>query len=127
MRRIGLTLAALATFFVVPSAVHAQGSDSTADDNPRYQDHTNYQTSRTIEGQIVKIDAREGYLVLAYKEKNVRFDVHEKVKLKADKNTGLNRKDLRLEDFPVGGRVKLTLRTSDGQLLEMRLRAQKKT
>jgi hypothetical protein len=122
---MGLTVAVLTTFFVVPSAVHAQAS-GTSNTPPRL-DHSNYQTSRTIEGDIVAIDAREGYLVLAYKEENYQVGVDEKVKLKADKKTGLNRKDLRLEDFPVGGRVKLTFRTSDGQLLEMRLRARKKS
>ena len=126
MSRLGLALAALATFLVVPSAVHAQGSGSSAT-TPRYQDHTNYQTSRAIEGELLAIDAREGYLVVTYKERNIRFDVHEKVKLKADKNTGLNRKDLTLADFPIGGRVKLTFRTSDSHLLEMRLRARKKS
>jgi hypothetical protein len=122
---MGLTVAVLTTFLVVPSAVHAQASGTS--NTPPPLDHSNYQTSRTIEGDIVAIDTREGYLVLAYKEENYQVGVDEKVKLKADKKTGLNRKDLRLEDFPVGGRVKLTFRTSDGQLLEMRLRARKKS
>jgi hypothetical protein len=118
MYRFGLTLATLATFLIVPSAVHAQGSGS-AGAAPAMP---NFQTSRTFEGSIAGIDAREGIMILAIKDKKFRVDLHEDTELKADKKTGLHKNELSWDDFTVGSRVKLTVRTSDGKLLEARLR-----
>jgi hypothetical protein len=122
MRRVGLALAALAAVLVVPSAVHAQGSGSSGG-----RSLPNFQTSKTFEGKIIEIDAKEGYLVVSLKEGSFWIEIHEKTKLKADKKTGLNEKEMTFQDVPVGSRVKLTVRSSDGRLLELRLRELKKS
>lgn len=117
MHRVGLVVVVLAPLLVVPSTVLAQGSGSSG--APSF---SNFQTSRTVEGRIVEIDAREGYLILEFKDDYYRIALEEDTKLKADKKTGLHKNELTWEDFAVGSRVKLTIRTSDGHLLEARLR-----
>jgi hypothetical protein len=109
-------VATLASCLLVPSAARAQGSGSVE------RGIQNFDTTRSIEGKIVAIDAREGILILDYKEEKYKVEIDEKVDLKADKKTGLHKAELTLKHFEAGSRVKLTIRTSDGRLLELRLR-----
>jgi hypothetical protein len=114
---MGFVLAALAAALVLPSPVGAQSSGSYEGRNL-----PNYETTRTFEGQVMEVDVSGERLALGIDGKPFLVELHEKTQLKADKKTGLHKKDLTLEDFPVGSRVKIKVRTSDGRVLEMRLR-----
>jgi hypothetical protein len=117
MSRMGLVLAALAAALVLPSPVWAQSSGSYGGRNL-----PNHETTRTFEGKVMEIDVGGQRLAVGIEGKPFLVELHEKTKLKADKKTGLHEKDLSLEDFLVGSRVKIKVRTSDGRVLEMRLR-----
>ena len=113
MKRFLLTIALAA--LAIPAA--AQGS--------RPADTPNFQTYRSIDGVIEYLDTQERIVVLREKRSDelVKFPVDAKVKLKADKKTELSAvDDIALADFKVGHTVRLTFRTRDYAVTELKLR-----
>lgn len=127
MRWFGFVSIALVSLVAVPA--QAQGSGSSSRGGGSRSD-SNFSVTRNTKASVVELNLEEGFVSLA-KEKGgekLLFRLHSRVKLKADKKTGLHKRKLTLADFPAGSRVKVKYRPSDSNLLELKLiPAKKKT
>lgn len=81
--------------------------------------------SRTLTGKVSEV-AGSAIVVRWNDGTRSRYIVSDKTRLRADRGTTLaGRKDLTLADYQPGQTVSLTLRNSDRQVLEVRLRRAK--
>jgi hypothetical protein len=83
--------------------------------------------SRSFTGTIREVNPTSGLVVVEY-EGHGRFSfiVNDDARIRADKDTELaGRKDLTLNDYKPGQRVKIIYRVSDRNLLELRLKKPK--
>ena len=115
--------------FVCPALALAQGSGSEprqpqpigADSPPPFE------VTRSFVGKILDIHADAHTLVVEDKNgKKVQFSVDQHTEFKADKKTELaGRKNLKLDDFQKDQLVKVTVRSSDSKVIEVRLEREK--
>ena len=86
-----------------------------------------YVTTHSFYGQVVEVNAEEGYIVVSDPKKgNGKFFVGDKTRLKADKESPLgDKKKLLLEDFQKGQTVKVTFCPHDFKATEVRVRQPK--
>lgn len=83
-------------------------------------------TTRSISGEVVRVDLDAGTILVADPKKGVHgtFHVNKKTKLSADKETTLGgKKKLTLEDFQKGQTVKVTYWTQEDADWTVSLRA----
>jgi hypothetical protein len=82
------------------------------------------QYSRTLTGKVSEVVDDGKAIVVDWADgTHSKYFIGEKTRLRADKETPLaGRKDLTLADYRPGQTVTLTLRNSDRQVLEVRLR-----
>jgi hypothetical protein len=113
----------------LPAAALAQGSGSHGPvvRPPTYGDSLeNFNVLRSFEGTLHAVDEKEGAVIVDEVKtgRRVSFLLDRKVKLKADKKSELGgRKDFSLADLRPGQAVKLTVRTTDAAVVELRVRA----
>jgi hypothetical protein len=114
----------------LPAGALAQGSGSHGPvvRPPTYGGDSleNFNVLRSFEGTLHAIDEKEAAVIVdeAKTGRRVSFLLDRKVKLKADKKSELGgRKDLSLADLKPGQPVKLTVRTTDAVVVELRVRA----
>jgi hypothetical protein len=83
--------------------------------------------SRTMTGKVSEVSDGGKAIVVRWSDgTRSKYFVSDRTRLRADKETTLaGRKDLTLADYQPGQTVTLTLRNSDRQLLEVRLRRAK--
>src|SRR5579885_644756 len=83
--------------------------------------------SRSLTGKVSEVDAAAKTLVVNWADgTHSKYIINNKTRLKADGNTPLaGRKGLTLADYQPGQTVTVTLRNSDRQVLEIRLRRPK--
>lgn len=124
-----MKLIALLIVLVSPALTLAQGSGS----QPRQpQPHGSdspapFEVTRSFVGRILDIHTDSHTLVVEDKNgKKVQFSVDEHTEFKADKKSELaGRKNLKLDDFQKDQLVKVTVRTSDSKVIEVRLEREK--
>jgi len=123
-------LIALLILLASPALTLAQGSGSQPRQQPQpYGNDTPapFEVTRSFVGKILEIHTDSHTLVVEDKNgKKVQFGVNEHTEFKADKKTELaGRKNLKLDDFQKDQRVKVTIRSSDSKVIEVRLEREK--
>ncbi|MDQ3742885.1 MAG: hypothetical protein M3444_00595 [Acidobacteriota bacterium] len=83
--------------------------------------------SRTLTGKVSEVsDGGKAIVVRLSDGTRSKYFISDRTRLRADRETALaGRKDLTLADYQPGQTVTLTLRNSDRQVLEVRLRRAK--
>ncbi len=87
-----------------------------------------YVTTRSFSGQVVEVNAEEGYIVVSDQKKGSgKFLVGKKTRLKADKEVAplADKKQLTLDDFEKGQTVKVTFWPQNMEATEVRVRQPK--
>ncbi len=115
------------------AAAAAQSIAPTAPDTHNLPEHMNtadppYYQRHKLTGEITRVDADTNTVVVreAKTGANYTFHVNKDTLLRADSKTELaGRKHLSLADFKAGHPVRLTVRSADSKLLEVRLRHNK--
>lgn len=122
-------LIALLIVLVSPVLTLAQGSGSEPRQPQPYGSDSPppFEVTRSFVGKILDIHADAHTLVVEDKSgKKVQFSVDQHTEFKADKKTELaGRKNLKLDDFQKDQQVKVTVRTSDSKVIEVRLQREK--
>jgi hypothetical protein len=122
-------LIALLILLASPASTLAQGSGSQPRQPQPYGNDTPapFEVTRSFVGRILDIHTDSHTLVVEDKNgKKVQFSVDEHTEFKADKKTELaGRKNLKLDDFQKDQRVKVTIRSSDSKVIEVRLEREK--
>ena len=119
----------LGRFFLFPAATLAQGSGSQPRQPQPIGNDTPapFEVTRSFVGRILDIHTDSHTLVVEDKNgKKVQFSVDEHTVFKADKKTELaGRKNLKLDDWEKDQLVKVTIRSSDSKVIEVRLEREK--
>jgi len=122
-------LIALLILLASPASTLAQGSGSQPRQPQPYGHDTppSFEVTRSFVGRILDIHTDSHTLVVEDKYgKKVQFGVDEHTEFKADKKTELaGRKNLKLDDFQKDQLVKVTIRSSDSKVIEVRLEREK--
>jgi hypothetical protein len=104
----------------LPDSTRAQGSGSVGGGTTG-----GFQVVRQVDGTLVSVDEGERVIVLEEKKtgKQLTLPVDPEIKLRADKNSSLGgRRDLTLASFTAGQPVRISLRTTDQVVVEMKLK-----
>ena len=122
-------LIALLIVLASPTLILAQGSGSEPRQPQPYGNDAPppFEVTQSFVGKILEIRTDAHTFVVEDKNgKRVRFTVDDHTEYKADKKTELaGRKKLKLDDFQTDELVKVTLRSSDSKVIEVRLERQK--